>query len=125
MSVKSNMRSGNRKPRNYLSNTSRRRDKDEANVADSPGPENVVPVESLDNANTALTDLASLINASHDERIECYRNALDHAIVVGQRLIAAKKISREAFGHGHWTTWVENNCKFDIRSAQVYMRVVR
>ncbi|MGX1107838.1 MULTISPECIES: DUF3102 domain-containing protein [Bradyrhizobium] len=68
-----------------------------------------------------LPILAAEINAAHEKFSTAAKTALDHAIVVGERLIEAKPL----VGHGKWLPWLKANCAMSERQAQKYMRVAK
>lgn len=62
-------------------------------------------------------DLASRINAAHEEVKNSIRRGAEHAIIAGRLLLEAKANA----GHGNFLEWVSANCNFRPRTAQVYM----
>ena len=70
-------------------------------------------------AKRPLYVLAEEINEAYGEIFESYRSALQHAFIVGELLNEAK----EQFEHGDWTPWIEQNLRFDPRTAQRYMQL--
>jgi Protein of unknown function (DUF3102) len=67
----------------------------------------------------SLDALAEEINAEHRAFLRAAEETFRAALRAGDLLNEAKA---EA-GHGNWTTWVEENCVFSMRSAQVYMQL--
>lgn len=63
--------------------------------------------------------LADQINAEHEAAVSKAREALEHARRAGELLLKAK----EKVDHGEWLAWVRENCRFSVRTAQVYMRI--
>jgi Protein of unknown function (DUF3102) len=72
----------------------------------------------------APLDLATQINAAHDEVIGSMRRTVEHAIKAGNLLLQAKA-DPEIGRHGKWLEWVCANCKFGERTAQLYMRLAQ
>jgi hypothetical protein len=77
-----------------------------------------------------LADLAREINQEHKAREEGHkameasaRTSLEHARRAGELLQQAKWDCRRR-GEA-WRPWVEKNCHFSLRTAQVYMQVER
>lgn len=68
-----------------------------------------------------LTIIAGEINQEHDACEAAFSESLTHARRAGELLIEAKG----QVEHGEWLGWVEANCKFAPRTAQVYMRIER
>jgi hypothetical protein len=68
-----------------------------------------------------LGDLAAGIREDHDAVEQSKSSGLKHAIAAGKKLIEAKRQVKEE--HGSWIEWVEENCKFELSTAQKYMRV--
>jgi phage N-6-adenine-methyltransferase len=68
-----------------------------------------------------LKTLARAINLAHREIEEASRDIFHKACVIGRHLLAAKKL----VGHGNWLEWQKQNLKFSIRTAQVYMSIVK
>jgi len=69
----------------------------------------------------SLPTLAEQINAEHQKWEAAARDALGHALKVGELLIEAKA----QVTHGEWGAWVDENCAFSQRTAQLYMQVAR
>jgi hypothetical protein len=67
----------------------------------------------------SLGKLAEEINAEHHEFRRTFKATYRSALRVGDLLNEAKKVA----GHGNWKAWVEENCEFSIRTAQVYMQI--
>lgn len=61
-----------------------------------------------------LAQLAAVANAAHSDTIRS-------AVTAGQALIEAKKL----VGHGGWSGWVDEHCRFSDRTASAYMRLAR
>jgi len=68
-----------------------------------------------------LTVLATQINAEHAEVIKHVQQGADHAIRAGRFLLDA----RIEVPSGHFEEWVGANCRFSVRSAQLYMQLAR
>jgi hypothetical protein len=66
-----------------------------------------------------LDELAQEINQEHQAFRRAFKATYRSALRAGDLLIEAKA---EA-GHGNWAAWVEENCEFSMRTAQVYMRL--
>jgi hypothetical protein len=64
---------------------------------------------------------ARAINLAHREIEEASKDIFHKACVIGRQLLAAKKL----VGHGNWLGWQKQNLKFSIRTAQVYMSIVK
>lgn len=60
-------------------------------------------------------------NRLHREIQELQTDAKNKAAEIGKMLINKKK----EVGHGNFTKWVENNCEFSERTAQVYLKLAR
>ncbi len=69
--------------------------------------------------NDLQTGIVKKINILHNEIRGDLKKTFDKAIRIGG-LLADQKESLE---HGQFTTWVESNLDFDIRTAQRYMKV--
>ncbi len=69
---------------------------------------------------SSLAELAAQANAAHEAAGTALSAAVDHALVAGRALIAAKQQVPE----GGWTRWVQRNCGFSIRHAQRYIKLV-
>ncbi len=67
------------------------------------------------------TSIAEQINAAHAACLASMSDSVVKAIEVGRLLSEAKA----KLTHGEWIPWVEVNCDFDIRSAQVYMQAFK
>jgi hypothetical protein len=68
-----------------------------------------------------LPELAERINAEHDRCQESAQDTIAHAFEVGRLLVKAK----DQVPHGQWAGWVAENCSFEMRQAQNYMRIYR
>jgi len=66
-----------------------------------------------------LGDVIAEINRQHELAGLAVRRGLEHAKRAGELLIAAKAY----LGHGRFLPWVEENCQFSCRTAQLYMRL--
>src|SRR5215212_1851080 len=66
-----------------------------------------------------LDELAEEINAEHNHFRKAFKATFRSALRAGALLNEAK----EKAGHGQWSAWVEENCEFSMRTAQVYMRI--
>src|SRR5258707_190943 len=67
------------------------------------------------------SDLATRINAAHDEVKKALWRGAEHAIEAGRLLIQAKATVR----HGNWLEWVGANCRFSERTAQLYIQLAQ
>lgn len=67
----------------------------------------------------AMRKLADKINQEHEACEGAFTESLGHARRAGELLIEAKG----QVEHGDWLPWVEANCEFSVRTAQVYMRI--
>lgn len=67
------------------------------------------------------SDLATRINAAHEEVKKALWRGAEHAIEAGRLLLQAKATVR----HGNWIEWVGSNCRFSERTAQLYMRLAQ
>jgi hypothetical protein len=67
------------------------------------------------------SDLATRINAAHEEVKKALWRGAEHAIEAGRLLLQAKATVR----HGNWIEWVGANCRFSERTAQLYMRLAQ
>lgn len=67
----------------------------------------------------SLIGLARGINQAHDAAIEAHKSAIEHARRCGELLIRAKA----ECGHGHFLSWLRENCRVGERQARNYMRV--
>jgi hypothetical protein len=50
---------------------------------------------------------------------------LEHALVAGDALLAAKQAVKQALGPGHWLSWLQKECDLSEREAQRYMFIAR
>lgn len=89
------------------------RDAHDPNVESAPLPA----------ADDPLAVLALEINACHRQCLHSLRTTLDHAIATGKKLVMAKNLVKGR--GGKWEIWVANNCEFDIRQAQKYVRLAK
>lgn len=64
-----------------------------------------------------LPFLANKANELHRLHEESQKKTIEYGIKAGEVLIAAKKKVR----HGEWMNWVESNCEFSHKTANVYM----
>ena len=69
----------------------------------------------------ALPTLAVEINREHAACEGAFSESLEHARKAGDLLIEAKA----QVEHGDWLPWLEANCDFAPRTAQVYMQIAR
>lgn len=70
-------------------------------------------------ADLNLKQLASQINAAHEQCEATLASSVDHALTAGRLLLHAKgKIK-----HGSWLAWLKANVKTTERMAQRYMRL--
>jgi Protein of unknown function (DUF3102) len=67
----------------------------------------------------SLAKLAEEINQEHQAFRGAFKATFRSALRAGDLLNEAKAQA----GHGDWTGWVEENCEFSMRTAQVYMRL--
>ena len=79
----------------------------------------VQAIERINGAGESLSHLAKSIDREHAAAESTARTALEHAVNAGKMLAEAKA----AVGHGGWAGWVADNCRFSLRTAQVYMRL--
>jgi hypothetical protein len=68
---------------------------------------------------TSLKSLATRVNAAHMAFVSSGQGTVEKAIDVGRLLAEVKALLH----HGEWLPWIEANCEFSERTAQVYMRV--
>lgn len=68
-----------------------------------------------------LPVLAAEINAAHKGVEDAAKLAAENAIKAGEALIEAKSLLK----HGEWRHWIQENCAFSERTAQLYMKIVR
>jgi hypothetical protein len=68
-----------------------------------------------------LVKLAEEINQAHQECGGHFKATVQHAVIVGQKLIEAKRKLK----HGEWLKWVEEHCEFHVSSAKRYMTHAR
>jgi hypothetical protein len=80
-----------------------------------------VPPATPAQVETDLDHLAAQIRAGHKATQATMRNAVTHALDVGDTLIAAKKRIPE----GQWRTWLDTKCSIEVRTAQLYMQLAR
>ena len=66
-----------------------------------------------------LDSLAARINAEHRACETAVNVALEHALNAGDLLLKAKSQCL----HGTWLSWLEENFKGSVRTAQTYIRV--
>src|SRR5262245_13162461 len=69
----------------------------------------------IDRSNS-LTDLAHRIKAEH-------LRGLQSNVACGRMLIEAKEQIKREHGHGHWVSWVRNQCGIPDRTARRYMQI--
>ena len=74
--------------------------------------------ELVSEAGQRLMVLAEQINAEHLGCEQSFEAGLQHAIKAGELLQQAKALCR----HGEWGQWLELNCEFSVRTAQLYMK---
>lgn len=72
-------------------------------------------------ADASLQQLATSLNAAHDQCEQAMQTGLQHALEAGRLLTQAKG----RVPHGHWLDWLREHCHFSVRSAQGYMRLAR
>lgn len=72
-------------------------------------------------ADDGLLALAEQVREAHQAATENLREAVRHAVAAGELLLEAKRRLR----HGQWSGWVEQHCKFSLRTAQVYTQLAR
>ena len=76
---------------------------------------------SIVKTDTGLTDLATAINAEHEQARQALLRGCEHAVKAGELLLEAKaKVKR-----GQWLPWLAVNCDVAERTAQLYMRLAR
>jgi len=73
-----------------------------------------LPAELLD-----LPDIGKRIRDLHAGAVSAYETALDYAHDAGSLLQQAKL----RVPHGEWDTWVNQNCRVEKRTEQIYRRV--
>jgi Protein of unknown function (DUF3102) len=66
-------------------------------------------------------DLATRINAAHEEVKNSIRRGAEHAIKAGDLLLQAK----ETVGHGVFLEWLGEHCTCTPRTAQLYMKLAK
>ena len=66
-----------------------------------------------------LSALAARINEEHEQCLSAARASLAHALEAGRLLTEAKS----CVAHGGWLPWLQANCHFSERTAQLYLRV--
>jgi hypothetical protein len=70
---------------------------------------------------SSLSDLAAQINTAHHAHSAAAKSSVEHAIVAGRLLLAAKlKVPPR-----RWRAWMKVNCKFAGRTARLYMKVAK
>lgn len=70
---------------------------------------------------TRSSNIAPAINAEHEKATAAQRAAVTHAIECGRLLNEAKA----TVPHGKWEAWMQDNCTFAPRTAQLYMRAFK
>jgi len=73
----------------------------------------------IESAALDLEQLAREINRQHQIVEQAMRDAVAHARVAGERLVAVKA----RLPHGQFMAWVEAHCSFAHRTANLYMRI--
>lgn len=68
-----------------------------------------------------LDDLARQIRDGHDQCLASFRTGVQHARNTGDLLNQAKPLVPPK----QWEAWVEENCRFELRMAQNYMRIAK
>ena len=68
-----------------------------------------------------LSALAKSINAEHKAAYAAFKQGFEHALRAGELLLEAKTV----LPHGQWLPWLNENCTFSERTAQLYMRIAR
>ena len=93
---------------------------------DTGGIVELLPLPEPTLGRLSLDALADAINEAHDSAQAFARDAsiavsgaLRYAMRAGDGLLAA----RQKVGPGDWTTWVNSNCRFDVRTAKNYQRI--
>jgi Protein of unknown function (DUF3102) len=71
------------------------------------------------NGEQALADLATSINAAHEQVERAFHDGVKHAIRAGELLSLAKK----QLPHGKWERWLKENVSFRPRTARAYMQI--
>lgn len=66
-----------------------------------------------------IDELAATANREHDLSVKAGLEAIEHAILVGEALLAARKL----VATGEWYRWLDNNTTFSRALATVYQRV--
>jgi hypothetical protein len=73
-------------------------------------------------AGQSLTDLAEQIRIEHKKAEAALATSLAHAMAAGDLLIKAKA---QLPKRGKWEEWIEQNCEFALRTAQLYTRLAK
>lgn len=68
-----------------------------------------------------MSNIAGAINAAHEAVESAKRQVAASARECGRLLAEAK----ETVAHGGWDAWVQEHCRFSLRTAQLYMRIYR
>lgn len=68
-----------------------------------------------------LAQIQQTICENAQKQKECVRQALFHAQQVGEALQKAKTL----ISHGHWESWIEQNCPFCPRTARNYISIAQ
>lgn len=68
-----------------------------------------------------MSNIAGAINAAHEAVETAKRQVAASARECGRLLAEAK----ETVAHGGWDAWVQEHCRFSMRTAQLYMRIYR
>ncbi len=69
----------------------------------------------------SLNELGREIRAAHADVLSYLSKSAWAAIRAGKDLKSAKARVRNDYGHGYWELWVERECQFGMRTAQIYM----
>jgi hypothetical protein len=67
----------------------------------------------------SLPELVTRVNSEHRQLKECVIKGALHAVKAGELLWEAKRKA----GHGRWLEWINENCEFSERAAQLYMKL--
>jgi hypothetical protein len=68
-----------------------------------------------------LDALADMIRKAHKATEKHKHDAVVQAATAGNHLLVAK----QQVQHGQWEQWVADNCKFALRTAQIYMKIAK
>ncbi|TGM22021.1 DUF3102 domain-containing protein [Leptospira meyeri] len=77
------------------------------------------PGHSASNANSLKKTEVSEINLLHQSIAQDLSNAVQSAILIGEKLQSQKKV----VGHGNWEKWMKENLEFSESTAKRYIRL--